>query len=281
MFRQFICTLPKPKENVLVDIVDRIPVEIAMKLFKYIYSYRDIASFGLTSWSCCKLVSLVYGLKLDLPPSVSGGTITDINLKEVVNCGALQAMNLSGCLRVTDLGFSVIGFFCPQLESLDLSGSIALSNNSLLAIAKGCQSLLYLNISRCEFVGNSGLEALGMYCKDLRVLNISSCWSVTDWGCIAIAKNCTKITDIDLTFCDRVTDEGIVAFLHYCKLTALRIRSCHITSKTLQNIIAFNQTGLRILDLRRCYELLKVDLEAVQAYCKELVEFYVDIHQLK
>eukprot|EP00935_MAST-01C_sp_MAST-1C-sp1_P001142 g1142.t1 len=91
--------------------------------------------------------------------------LTDV--KELTKCTQLRQLVLAGCAELTDEGLSSISQ-CSVLEEADIAGCHKLTDSGMQHLA-GCEKLTKVNVERCEFVSTIGLMMLCKACEGLRL----------------------------------------------------------------------------------------------------------------
>eukprot|EP00056_Hartaetosiga_gracilis_P010728 m.159781 g.159781 ORF g.159781 m.159781 type:complete len:903 (-) comp13377_c2_seq2:1983-4691(-) len=183
----------------------------------------------------------------------------------------LCKVNLRGCYRVTNYGFSLLGQ-CSNLQDLNLSECAVLRDAALKVVVEGCPSLMYLNLSSCGITDLS-LKYLSQNCDNLCYLSLACCENITPLGCgfFAEGTGCDQLTWLDLSSCPRVDDEGLKLIGAKCGLlsTVLLNDLVQISDEGLISICSICPF-LDTLSIRRCTSLTNVALEGLGKYCSKL-----------
>eukprot|EP00003_Mantamonas_plastica_P022854 TRINITY_DN395_c1_g3_i1.p1 TRINITY_DN395_c1_g3~~TRINITY_DN395_c1_g3_i1.p1 ORF type:complete len:1152 (+),score=313.68 TRINITY_DN395_c1_g3_i1:317-3772(+) len=160
--------------------------------------------------------------------------LNDNCVKALSNCTALQAIDFSGCMSITDEGMlrflqrctqlqSISLFKCSlvtdasihqlrqyndnsRLRSLDLASCENVSDESLVELVKVCPGLQDLDLETCQ-VSNVTVEALGKYCHELKALKLAWCKNVNASAILGLSKQCKKLVALDLSW-TRCVDLG-------------------------------------------------------------------------
>ena len=132
---------------------------------------------------------LLHGVTLRMPARVD-----DRRLVQIMNCGSLHTLNITGCSEVTDV--AGLGQ-CASLHTLNLSGCRGVTNVAGLG---QCASLHTVNLRNCT--GVADVAGLGQ-CASLHTLNLSDCRGVTD---VAGLGQCASLHTLNLSRCRGVTD---------------------------------------------------------------------------
>ncbi|KAK3245209.1 hypothetical protein CYMTET_45213 [Cymbomonas tetramitiformis] len=176
--------------------------------------------------------------------SIEASNANDISLFMIgKHCTALQALNISSCLNVTDTGicqfFALqnrtlkqvnLSFcqnvldstilhlteFCPQLKELLVSGCTAVTDSSLFAVAERCAQLQTLEVFACQLVSDQSICSIVQMCPNLSKVTLSHCPLVTDLSVVALASYCSKLIHVDLEGCPNVTSDAIQLLVDSC-----------------------------------------------------------------
>ena len=102
--------------------------------------------------------------------------ITDDNLGQFVgHYPNLQALNLAGCSRITDVGLALL-LRCTNLQTLYLAGCTNIRDAGLAHLSH-CTNLQTLYIAGCINITNVGLAHLP---PSITVLNLTGCTGLTE-----------------------------------------------------------------------------------------------------
>nr|GMC82060.1 F-box protein At3g58530 [Ipomoea batatas] len=106
-----------------------------------------------------KKISLLPHLKfLDL---CGAQNLTDDGLSCIANCKRLVSLNLTWCVRVTDVGVLAIARGCTSLELLSLFGIVGVTDKSLEALSSFCSNTLTtLDVNGCIGIKNRSRDQL-------------------------------------------------------------------------------------------------------------------------
>lgn len=75
-------------------------------------------------------------------------------------CVDAQALDLSGCKSVADVGVMAVAEHCPQLEDLQLASCSRLTDCAFVALGSFSRGLRCLNACGCEQLTDLGLRCL-------------------------------------------------------------------------------------------------------------------------
>ncbi|MGH0149437.1 UNVERIFIED_CONTAM: hypothetical protein FKN15_033425 [Acipenser sinensis] len=190
--------------------------------------------------------------------------ITDISLKAIGSLKNLTVLNVADCIRLSDAGikYLVEGPSAGKLREVNLTNCVRVTDMSLLRISQRCLKLTYLSLCYCEHLTDSGLELLAGL-PSLTSLDLTGT-NIQDQGLASLGTN-TGIKKLTLSECLWITDLGIQMtdlYMQYltgvCQyLHELDISGCvHITDKTtkyLQN----SCKQLHVLNMLYCKNITR------------------------
>ncbi|XP_077863039.1 uncharacterized protein LOC144345570 [Saccoglossus kowalevskii] len=179
--------------------------------------------------------------------SFSDTLIGDKALRSVaMNCPRLEKLNVSCCLRITDIGLIDVATHCSQLLYLNISGSQSNEDThqtsshiqgnatdvAVQEIASHCPRLTYFNVSSCPSISDLGLVAIAEHCQNIRHLEISNCIAVTDKSVYSLVEHCKHLERFQASECVQLTSQCINALVKCCpKLKDLQLETCHYVGK--------------------------------------------------
>lgn len=231
-----------------------------------LYCCFGITDNGLTQVSigCTHLVSI----------TLYRCNITSVGLENLAeHCHALENINLSYCILISDHGINAISRGCLKLHAFMISyckgltgvgfkgcsstltyveaDSCMLTPGGLLEVVSG-GGLEYLNVSNLRnWVGIDGLDGIGAgSAARLRILNLRMCRFVGDDSVAAIAKGCPLLEEWSVAVCHEIRTSGWSA-------------------------IASNCRNLKILHVNRCRNLCDQGLHALRNGCGRLEVLYM------
>lgn len=98
----------------------------------------------------CQLTSKCRALKhLDLTSCLR---LTDVGVKSILNCEELEYLNIRGVDQVTDRPIQILSYFCQKLKFLDISNNYMVSVDAVMAVCKRCPELIVLNCISCNVI---------------------------------------------------------------------------------------------------------------------------------
>ncbi|CAH9105656.1 unnamed protein product [Cuscuta epithymum] len=120
-----------------------------------------------------KKISLLPHLKfLDL---CGAQNLTDDGLSCIAHCKKLLSLNLTWCVRVTDIGVIAIAQGCISLEFLSLFGIVGVTDKSLEALASSCsKTLTTLDVNGCIGIKNRTRDQLLKMFPNLKCFKVHS-----------------------------------------------------------------------------------------------------------
>ncbi|KAG1939196.1 dynein regulatory complex subunit [Pimephales promelas] len=140
--------------------------------------------------------------------------VTDASLKSLGNLTKLCNINISGCIKVTDMGIYYIteGPSAFELRELDLSYCPKVTDLSLKRITQRCSNLTHLAVCFCENLTDNGFECLDR-CVSLVSLDITGC-KIHDKGLVVLGAN-PSLRKLTANECVFITDNGIKVWLTF------------------------------------------------------------------
>lgn len=228
--------------------------------------------------------------------------ICDGDIAALGRCRALQALQLSGCTRLTDFAVEgVLRAMGKGLTALHLRGCEQLGDRTCEAVARHCPDLTALSVSGCAGVTDSGLEPLGraLALQELGVAGLAFVSNVT-MGSVAShgtlraldAARCTRLSDeglrvlfaqpeggesamrsLDLSGCVSVSPRGMASLA--AGLVVLALAGTTLADSVVAEAVAGCHTTLESLDVRRCERVAEATAAAVGC-CAALRVLQVD-----
>ncbi|KAF4095082.1 hypothetical protein G5714_024160 [Onychostoma macrolepis] len=165
--------------------------------------------------------------------------MTDASLKSLGSLTKLCNLNISGCIKVTDMGIYYIteGPSAVELRELDLSYCPKLTDLSLKRITQKCSKLTHLSVCFCENLTDNGFECLDN-CASLVSLDITGC-KINDKGLAGLGTN-HSLRKLTATECVFITDNGIKMFCRQChRLELLDVCQCVCLSDRAIKALSF------------------------------------------
>ena len=189
------------------------------------------------------------------------------------SCFRLQAINLSGCLRLSKSSLFPLLRASHNLTSIDLEGCKNIADISVLTLVHSCPFLSYVNLAHCKGITDISIAALAECCPGLRTINLSGCNKLTDKCLLSLADHCLQMGSIDLTECCRLTDVGITAIaLKGSQLRAIYLCGCNKITDISVSDLGRNCSFLSIVDLAHCCRVTDVSVVALAKNCFSLLD---------
>ncbi|XP_052454438.1 LOW QUALITY PROTEIN: dynein regulatory complex subunit 6 [Carassius gibelio] len=253
--------------------------DVAFKTFAEVISLTKVQIEGNNRMTDSGLKALCRScLKLSEVQVSDCTRMTDASLKSLGSLTKLCNLNISGCIKVTDMGIHYIteGASAVELRDLDLSYCPKLTDLSLKRITQKCNKLTQLSVCFCENLTDNGFECLDICaslislditgCKihdkglaalgtnhSLRKLTASECVFITDNGIKMFCQNCKKLALLDVCQCERLSDRAIKALSFFCRTIAtVRIAGCPKLTDTAVKYLTRVGHFLKELDVSGC-----------------------------
>jgi hypothetical protein len=132
--------------------------------------------------------------------------LTDCDLKGVVDCQGLTALDITNCIAVTDHGLDYISHRCgTSLVSLSVSGCFLFTDNSICALPALCAVLTHLDVSYCYHLTDRAVCAVLSGCVHLKSLAVEACLHLSPRGLAPLLM--TAFKEHVESDCERI-DEG-------------------------------------------------------------------------
>ncbi|XP_020272793.1 F-box protein At3g58530 [Asparagus officinalis] len=184
--------------------------------------------------------------------------ITDLSIKHLVkNCKHITDLNLSGCKNITDQSLFLIadiqfGDLVLLFLPLNITRCVKLTDVGLQKILPRCVGLQSLNLYALSSFTDKAYENIANL-VGLRFLDLCGAQNLTDHGLSCIAR-CKNLVSLNLTWCVRITDVGVVAIAQGCRL--LEFLSLFgivgVTDTSLEALSRFCSNTLTTLDVNGC-----------------------------
>ncbi len=142
----------------------------------------------------------------------------------------LEEVVLEALPRVSDNGIREFCCDLPRraLRRLNLTGCVKVTDISLKCLSKSARSLRELRLNRNVSVTDRGLGYLAKgLAANLRHLQATHLGMIGDDGVRLVARKCLLLREIDLSYCLRITPACIPALRRLRALATLGLSSCH------------------------------------------------------
>ncbi|XP_040591137.1 dynein regulatory complex subunit 6 isoform X3 [Mesocricetus auratus] len=222
--------------------------------------------------------------------------LTDSSLKSLSVLKQLTVLNLTNCIRISDIGLRQFldGPASVRIRELNLTNCSLLGDVSVVRLSERCPNLHYLSLRNCEHltdlaieyiasmlslisidlsgtsISNEGLTILSRHRK-LKELSLSECTNITDLGIRTYCKTSMNLEHLDVSYCSQLSDDIIKTVAIFCtQITSLNIAGCpKITDGGLETLSA-KCHYLHILDISGCILLTDQILQDLEIGCKQL-----------
>lgn len=138
-------------------------------------SLQSLNLYALSSFTdeAYKKISLLTDLRfLDL---CGAQNLSDQGLCCIAKCKNLVSLNLTWCVRVTDVGVIAIAQGCTSLEFLSLFGIVGVTDKCLEALSRSCSNMITtLDVNGCIGIKGRSRDELLQYFPYLRCFKVHS-----------------------------------------------------------------------------------------------------------
>ncbi|XP_031503179.1 F-box protein At3g58530 [Nymphaea colorata] len=101
--------------------------------------------------------------------------LSDEGLCSIAECRGLVSLNLTWCVRITDIGVLTLARSCTSLEFLSVFGVLGVTDLSLEALSKSCScTLTTLDVNGCVGIKRRSKEELLQLFPNLRCFKVHS-----------------------------------------------------------------------------------------------------------
>jgi len=128
-------------------------------------------------------------------------------LKVALYCPALQELNLSDCVDVTDIAVTDVAHRCPLFITMRLASCSNITDEAIIEVAHHCPKLYNLDVRGCPRVTDASIIEVAQHCPELGALSVSRCPNVTDAAVKVLAQKCAKLRLLWVGSCS-VTENG-------------------------------------------------------------------------
>jgi len=162
--------------------------------------------------------------------NVAHTAITDIGMKSIILLSPhLVSVNLSGCLKITNVTLSLLAQYCHQLTDVIAPNCPSISDHGVCLISQELKaSLRVLDLNGCTSISDKTLLYLGHYNPNLTHLRLKD----TSVSSLLLSKLILKLSLVELCVQGlRLTDNFLELILQsQAKLSILDIGFCHLLS---------------------------------------------------
>uniref|UniRef100_A0A672SIT0 F-box and leucine-rich repeat protein 13 n=1 Tax=Sinocyclocheilus grahami TaxID=75366 RepID=A0A672SIT0_SINGR len=203
--------------------------------------------------------------------------MTDASLKSLGSLTKLCNLNISGCIKVTDMGIHYIteGLSAVELRELDLSYCPKLTDLSLtritqnqycfiLCLAQGLaalgtnHSMRKLTAAECVFITDNGIKMFCQQCHRLELLDVCHCVCLSDRAIKALSFFCRTIATVRIAGCPKMTDSAVKYLTrvgHFLK--ELDVSGCPLLTDRTPSFLLCSCTQLRSISMLYCKNISK------------------------
>ncbi|MFY7843408.1 MAG: hypothetical protein ACOVOR_05285 [Rhabdochlamydiaceae bacterium] len=166
--------------------------------------------------------------------NVSKSAITDVQLKQLLNCAeGLKELDVNGCTKISnafsDLSFKGLG----QLEKVDLSSS-SVHRNDIIKLLKAAPDIEELYLEGCEDIQNGDFEGLQKEdLSQLKILNVSKS-AITDVQLKQLLNCAESLKELDISNCVNIK----TAFSGLSSNALLKLDKLHLSGLSASGKIA-------------------------------------------
>lgn len=187
----------------------------------------------------------------------------------------LQALNLTGCNRISEPAMIAIFTACTALREVDVSSCDKLTDLSILAMTAHCKRMEKILIQKNTRYTDAALYAIAdAFRNTLRVLYIGACENLSSLGITAVAQSCTVLSCLDIGAIPYIGTTALLA-VSVRNLTELVLSFLTVTDAVLTSV-GKNCRQLTILHMYYTQGFSVHGVYAVVTRCKALQELLVN-----
>ncbi|GFN93001.1 F-box/lrr-repeat protein 14-like [Plakobranchus ocellatus] len=123
---------------------------------------------------------------------------------------SLQLLDLSCCIRITDLGVAEAIRF-RELRTLNLGGLTKLQDTSVSLVAQHNPSLECVSLRACPAITDQAVKELVKHCPRLSSLDLCQCGTLTDISLVNMESKARRLRNLDISFCSHMTLPGVAS----------------------------------------------------------------------
>lgn len=180
----------------------------------------------------------------------------------------LQALDISGCARMSDKGVTAMATRCHKLTSLKLSNVVSITEESVAKLS--VKRIDTLELAGCVEIGDSSVTKCLRLCVNLTVLNFSGCMLLTSSAIDDICQHSPKLRVFKLSRCRRLTDAIACSIVQHLWLDVLHVAHLPRITDAAVELIALELSGLQTLDVSGCKHLTDASLDVLRVHAKRL-----------
>lgn len=122
----------------------------------------------------------------------------------------LRILDLTSCLKLTDLAVQRIIEVAPRLRNLVLAKCKNITDIAVNAISKLGKNLHYVHLGHCGMITDEAVMKLVKACNRIRYIDLGCCSHLTDASVMMLA-SLPKLRRIGLVKCNLITDDSVLA----------------------------------------------------------------------
>lgn len=150
--------------------------------------------------------------------------------RTTTNMFYLEELDISGCIKVTDVGMASLAAHCPNIKNLNISFCRNITINGILSVATN---------------------------NNLRTLNINYSL-IDDEGLKSIFVNCIRLTNVRFGFCENITIPGVMSIIGTRPIETIDLSGFQINDYNLQTLVPL-LINLKHLIIYSCDTLMDIE----------------------
>lgn len=142
----------------------------------------------------------------------------------------MRELRLANCELVDDAAFLnlPVGQTYEHLRILDLTSCLRLTDVAVQKIITAAPRLRNLVLAKCRLITDVAVKAIAGLGKNLHYVHLGHCAQITDEGVKKLVHDCTRIRYIDLGCCINLTDESVKRLALLPKLKRIGLVKCNL-----------------------------------------------------
>lgn len=159
---------------------------------------------------------------------------------------SLREFRLANCELITDAAFLNLpaNRIYEHLRILDLTSCVRLTDMAVEKIIAVAPRLRNLVLAKCRNLTDVAVNAISKLGKNLHYVHLGHCGQITDDAVKTLVQNCSRIRYIDLGCCTRLTDASVTKLAGLPKLRRIGLVKCHLI--TDETVYALSQAHRRL-----------------------------------
>ncbi|RXN14915.1 serine protease 27-like protein [Labeo rohita] len=177
--------------------------------------------------------------------------LCNLNISGCIKCSNLTHLSVCFCENLTDNGFECLNN-CASLNSLDITGC-KIHDKGLAALGTN-HSLRKLTATECVFITDNGIKMTDTAVKYLtrighflKELDVSGCPLLTDRTPSFLLCSCLQLRSISMLYCKNISNENRTTLILYLGKRTQQGNNPNEITRTVNNIIvhpAYHHNGL-------------------------------------